>query len=72
MIRERQHIPFATGLSGARASYDGGKGKKGSTVHLAVEPLGHLLPLHGTPTDADDRGDASSSGASAGSPAAAS
>ena len=29
--------------------------KKGSKVHLAVDTLGHLLTLHVTPADADDR-----------------
>ena len=31
------------------------KRKKGSKVHLAVDTLGHLLALHVTPADADDR-----------------
>ena len=41
--------------SGERAGYDGAKRKMGSKVHLAVDTLGHLLPLHVTPADADDR-----------------
>ena len=45
----------STPESGARAGYDGAKRKKGSTVHLAVEPLGHLLALHVTAADQQDR-----------------
>ena len=41
--------------SGERDGYDGAKRKKGSKVHLAVDTLGHLLALHVTPADADDR-----------------
>jgi transposase len=41
--------------SGARASYDGAKRKKGAKLHLAVDTLGHLLALHVTPANADDR-----------------
>ena len=41
--------------SGARAGYDGAKRKKGSKLHLAVDTLGHLLALHVTPANADDR-----------------
>jgi transposase len=41
--------------SGARAGYDGHKRKKGSKVHLAVDTLGHLLSLHVTPANAQDR-----------------
>jgi transposase len=41
--------------SGARASYDGAKRKRGSKVHLAVDTLGHLLALHVTPANAQDR-----------------
>ena len=41
--------------SGERAGYDGAKRKKGSKLHLAVDTLGHLLALHVTPADADDR-----------------
>jgi transposase len=41
--------------SGARAGYDGHKKRKGSKVHLAVDTLGHLLALHVTPADAQDR-----------------
>ena len=41
--------------SGQRAGYDGAKRKKGSKLHLAVDTLGHLLALHVTPANADDR-----------------
>ena len=42
--------------SGTRAGYDGAKRKKGSKLHMAVDMLGHLLALHVTPANADDRG----------------
>ncbi len=41
--------------SGHRAGYDGAKRRKGSKVHLAVETLGHLLALHITSADEQDR-----------------
>ena len=41
--------------SGERAGYDGYKRKRGSKLHLAVDTLGHLLALHVTPADAQDR-----------------
>jgi transposase len=41
--------------SGHRAGYDGAKRKKGSKVHVAVDTLGHLLALHVTPADEQDR-----------------
>jgi len=41
--------------SGSRAGYDGGKRKKGSKVHIAVDTLGHLLALVVTPANAQDR-----------------
>jgi transposase len=41
--------------SGERAGYDGAKRKKGSKLHLAVDTLGHLLALHVTPANTDDR-----------------
>jgi len=41
--------------SGARAGYDGGKRKRGSKVHLAVDTLGHLLGLYVTSADEQDR-----------------
>jgi transposase len=41
--------------SGGRAGYDGAKRRKGAKVHAAVDTLGHLLALHVTPADAQDR-----------------
>ncbi len=41
--------------SGARAGYDGHKKRKGSKVHLAVDTLGHLLALHVTPANEQER-----------------
>ena len=41
--------------SGGRAGYDGAKRRKGSKVHMAVDTLGHLLALHVTPADEQDR-----------------
>lgn len=38
----------STPESGGRTSWDGAKKRKGSTVHLAVDTLGHLLALHVT------------------------
>ena len=45
----------STPESGDRAGYDGAKRKKGSKVHLAVDTLGHLLSLHVTPANEQDR-----------------
>lgn len=45
----------STPESGGRGGYDGAKRRKGSKVHLAVDTLGHLLALHVTPADAQDR-----------------
>src|SRR3990170_5918088 len=45
----------STPESGARAGYDGHKRKKGSKVHMAVDTLGHLLALHVTPANEQDR-----------------
>ncbi len=45
----------STPESGTRAGYDGAKRKKGSKLHMAVDTLGHLLALHVTPANADDR-----------------
>jgi transposase len=45
----------STPESGARGGYDGHKRRKGSKVHAAVDTLGHLLALHVTPADAQDR-----------------
>ncbi len=41
--------------SGHRAGYDGAKHSFGSKVHLAVDTLGHLLALHVTPANEQDR-----------------
>jgi len=45
----------STPESGARAGYDGHKRKRGAKLHLAVDTLGHLLALHVTAADAQDR-----------------
>ena len=45
----------STPESGHRAGYDGAKRKNGSKVHMAVDTLGHLLALHVTPADEQDR-----------------
>ena len=39
----------------ARGGYDGAKRRKGSKVHAAVDTLGHLLALHVTAADEQDR-----------------
>lgn len=41
--------------SDQRADYDGHKRKKGSKVHMAVDTLGHLLALHVTPANEQER-----------------
>ena len=45
----------STPESGARAGWDGAKRKKGTKIHLAVDTLGHLLAIHVTPANAQDR-----------------
>jgi transposase len=45
----------STPESGARAGYDGAKRKRGSKVDAAVDTLGHLLALHLSPADEQDR-----------------
>jgi transposase len=45
----------STPESGTRAGYDGAKRKKGAKVHAAVDTLGHLLALHVTPANEQDR-----------------
>ena len=45
----------STTESGERAGYDGHKRKKGSKIHAAVDTLGHLLALHVTPANEQDR-----------------
>src|SRR3954471_6837837 len=39
----------------ARAGYDGGKRKKGSKLHIAVDTLGNLLALRVTAANVDER-----------------
>lgn len=41
--------------SGHRAGYDGAKKRRGSKVHTAVDTLGHLLAMHVTPANEQDR-----------------
>lgn len=41
--------------SESRAGYDGAKRKNGTKVHAAVDTLGHLLALHVTPANEQDR-----------------
>jgi transposase len=41
--------------SGPRAGYDGYKRKRSSKVHMAVDTLGHLLAVHVTPADEQER-----------------
>lgn len=68
MLREasgRKNEPWAaifdsrtlqsTPQSGHRAGDDGAKRRKGSKIHAAVDTLGHLLALHVTPADEQDR-----------------
>jgi transposase len=45
----------STPESGERAGYDGHKRKRGSKTHIAVDTLGHLLALHVTPANEQDR-----------------
>ena len=45
----------STPESGQRAGYDGAKRKRGSKLHMAVDTLGHLLAMHVTPANVDDR-----------------
>ena len=45
----------STPESGGRAGYDGYKRRKGSKTHAAVDTLGHLLALHVTPANAQER-----------------
>ena len=41
--------------SGPRAGYDGYKRRRGSKVHTAVDTLGHLLAVHITPANEQER-----------------
>jgi transposase len=45
----------STPESGVRGGYDGAKRKKGTKLHAAVDTLGHLLALHVTPANEQDR-----------------
>ena len=45
----------STPESGARAGYDGYKRRKGSKTHVAVDTLGHLLAVHVTPANEQER-----------------
>ena len=45
----------STPESGARAGYDGHKRRRGSKTHAAVDTLGHLLALHVTPANEQER-----------------
>jgi transposase len=45
----------STPESGTRAGYDGAKRRRGSKVHMAVDTLGHLLALHVTAANEQDR-----------------
>jgi transposase len=49
------HTLRSTPESGPRAGYDGAKRKRGSKLHMAVDTLVHLLALHVTPANHDDR-----------------
>jgi transposase len=51
--RTTQSTPESGGKG--RAGYDGAKRRKGSKAHMAVDTLGHLLALHVTAADAQDR-----------------
>jgi transposase len=53
-ILDSRTLP-STPESGARAGWDGAKRRKGSKLHLAVDTLGHLLALHLTPVNQQDR-----------------
>jgi len=41
--------------SGPRAGCDGYERKRGSKIHMAVDTLGHLLAVHVTPADEQER-----------------
>jgi transposase len=45
----------STPENGQRVGYDDHKRKKGSKVHMAVDTLGHLLALHITPANEQER-----------------
>ena len=45
----------STPESGENAGYDGAKRKRGRKVHMAVDTLGHVLALHVTAANEQDR-----------------
>lgn len=45
----------STPESGTRAGYDGAKNRRGSKLHQAVDTLGHLLAVHVTAANEQDR-----------------
>lgn len=45
----------STPESGARAGWDGHKRTRGAKMHMAVDTLGHLLALHVTPANENNR-----------------
>ena len=49
------HLAVDAGVGGARRIRRGAKRRKGSKVHAAVDTLGHLLALHVTAADEQDR-----------------
>lgn len=63
--KERKALPSATILDCRtlqstpgrchRAGYDGAKRNNGSKIHAAVDTLGHLLTLHVTAANEQDR-----------------
>jgi transposase len=65
MTADREPTPTAAVLdgrtlqstpeSGARAGYDGAKKRKGSKVHMAVDTLGHLLAVHVSAANEQER-----------------
>lgn len=54
MILDSRTLQSTPG-SGARASWDGAKRRKGTKVHLAVDTRGDLLAIHVTPAKEQDR-----------------
>ena len=53
--REPRRTIQSTPESGERAGFDGAKYKKGSKVHIAVDTLGHVLALHVTAANEQER-----------------
>ena len=54
-ILDSRTLQQSTPESGSRGGYDGAKRKKGTKVHAAVDTLGHLLALHVTPANEQER-----------------